>query len=111
MEKITTVYALRCSKCGDVIFSRARHDFNSCTCTSLSIDGGLDYTKVAFDPKFIAGIDSLVRLELRLPVSVSDLYQDWNKSIDKWGKHNYYDIEKYVINKALPKETDKESKQ
>jgi hypothetical protein len=96
LSKTTKVSALRCSKCGDVVFSRAGHDFRSCTCGSLSVDGGRNYMRIAFDPKFIAGLDSLVKMELELPINEQELYKDWNYSVDKWGKHNYYDIEKYV---------------
>jgi len=33
----------RCKKCGDVIESKYRHNFVTCTCGAISVDGGNDY--------------------------------------------------------------------
>ena len=33
----------RCKKCGDIIESKYRHDFVTCTCGAVSVDGGKDY--------------------------------------------------------------------
>jgi len=35
----------RCRKCGDVIESKYRHDFVTCTCGAISVDGGNAYWK------------------------------------------------------------------
>lgn len=35
----------QCKRCGDIIESRHRHDFVWCSCGSLAVDGGLDYSK------------------------------------------------------------------
>ena len=40
--------AVQCLSCDEVIVSRHRHDFKSCKCGSVSVDGGLDYKKRAF---------------------------------------------------------------
>jgi Zn finger protein HypA/HybF involved in hydrogenase expression len=37
--------AARCKKCGDVIESTDRHEFVTCTCKSISVDGGLAYLR------------------------------------------------------------------
>jgi len=41
----------RCDKegCGDVIESTTTHDFATCGCGSLSVDGGLSYRRRAFN--------------------------------------------------------------
>ena len=39
----------RCRKCGDVIESRSRHDFVSCSCGAIFVDGGTDYFRAGFD--------------------------------------------------------------
>lgn len=44
MCKIITNIA-ECLKCGDVIESKHRHDFVTCSCGNLSVDGGKDYLK------------------------------------------------------------------
>lgn len=35
--------AARCDMCGDEIESTHRHDFKSCSCGNISVDGGKDY--------------------------------------------------------------------
>ena len=35
----------RCNKCGDVVESKHRHDFVSCTCGQMSVDGGHEYLR------------------------------------------------------------------
>ena len=35
--------AFKCNKCGDVIESLSRHDFKTCSCGAISVDGGHDY--------------------------------------------------------------------
>ena len=35
----------RCRKCGDVIESKSVHDFKTCSCGAIQIDGGLEYLK------------------------------------------------------------------
>ena len=47
----------RCLRCGDILLSEFRHDFQSCTCGAIYIDGGDDYVRRGgefsqFDPKF-----------------------------------------------------------
>ena len=38
--------AAQCAKCGDIIESTHRHDFVSCSCKAIFIDGGVDYFRV-----------------------------------------------------------------
>ncbi len=41
----------KCLKCGDVIESKHHHDFVTCSCGNLSVDGGTCYLRRAFtDP-------------------------------------------------------------
>ena len=37
--------AVRCLKCGDVVESKHRHDFQICSCRSVFTDGGTDYIR------------------------------------------------------------------
>lgn len=37
---------VRCNKCGDVIESKSRHDFVSCSCGAIGLDGGHDYQRL-----------------------------------------------------------------
>lgn len=36
---------VQCKKCQDVIISHCRHDFNSCRCGNVSVDGGRTYLR------------------------------------------------------------------
>lgn len=36
-----------CLKCGDEVESRHRHDFVTCSCGNISVDGGKDYLRRA----------------------------------------------------------------
>ena len=38
--------AIRCKKCGDVIESKYRHDWVSCSCGACFVDGGYDYCRI-----------------------------------------------------------------
>lgn len=44
MNKIT-VNKIRCRKCGDIIESKSVHDFRSCKCGSVAVDGGHNYLR------------------------------------------------------------------
>ena len=37
--------AVICNKCDDFIFSKSRHDFVTCKCGAISVDGGQDYLR------------------------------------------------------------------
>lgn len=40
-----------CAKCLDVITSENRHDFRTCKCGAISIDGGSDYLRCLGNPE------------------------------------------------------------
>ena len=40
--------AIKCKRCGDIIESKYRHDFVTCTCGCCSVDGGHDYLRRCF---------------------------------------------------------------
>lgn len=39
------INSAKCLRCGDVLVSEHRHDFATCSCGNLSIDGGPEYLK------------------------------------------------------------------
>lgn len=47
MNKIIKNQA-QCLLCGDVIESKNRHDYVTCSCGNLSVDGGTDYLRRCF---------------------------------------------------------------
>ena len=42
----------KCDECGDEIDSKHRHDFRTCKCGNLCVDGGKDYRKRLFRTSF-----------------------------------------------------------
>ncbi len=73
--EVTVVF---CHKCFNMIFSRTRHDFRSCPCSNVSIDGGFDYTR-------IVGDTSCKTFKLEIQNTKQELYDDWNLGINKLG--------------------------
>lgn len=47
-EKKLIKNAIKCNHCGDVIESKYTHDFVTCSCKTVSVDGGLSYCKRSF---------------------------------------------------------------
>jgi len=39
---------IKCNHCGDIIRSENRHDYKSCSCNKISVDGGSWYAKRSF---------------------------------------------------------------
>lgn len=42
---------IKCLSCGDIIESKHVHDYWTCSCKKVCVDGGLEYAKRGF-PKF-----------------------------------------------------------
>ena len=76
------IKAIKCPKCKEVIFSRARHDFHYCSCNSLYVDGGFDYLRYGGKED---AFDNVEFIDLELDVTKKELYDDWNKKINKFG--------------------------
>lgn len=38
----------KCKLCGDIIVSQSRHDYVTCSCGEISVDGGTDYFKTSY---------------------------------------------------------------
>lgn len=45
MREVVVTNKAQCKLCGDVIESKHRHDFKSCKCGEISVDGGKSYIK------------------------------------------------------------------
>lgn len=48
MQEFRYQQAVHCLECDSIVYSTMRHDMASCTCGSVAIDGGRDYTKISF---------------------------------------------------------------
>lgn len=74
------VLAITCYSCLDTVFSRAGHDFRRCSCNSVAIDGGFTgYTRTIGDP------GSFKYETIEIEQTRAELYDDYNKRIDKFG--------------------------
>jgi hypothetical protein len=83
MKNGIKVNAIKCPRCGDVIYSRAVHDFHHCSCGAINIDGGFDYCIFGWIPS----IRRPISIQLTIPnVSVEELYRDWNHQFNCYGK-------------------------
>lgn len=40
--------AIKCNHCGDIIESTHVHDFKTCSCGTVSVDGGKEYLRRCF---------------------------------------------------------------
>ena len=76
------VSTYQCPTCKDMVYSRAIHDMRSCSCKSLSVDGGFDYAKLSFNPEIQKDIKFKKK---RVYATKKELYDDWNKNINNFG--------------------------
>jgi len=74
------VSALKCIDCGDIVYSRARHDFRSCSCGAVSVDGGFEYMKISGDFTKMVSLHNFL-----VDATQKQLYDDWNMRTDKFG--------------------------
>lgn len=42
---------VRCNKCGDEPYSAHRHDYVSCKCGAVAVDGGMEYLRRSGNPE------------------------------------------------------------
>jgi len=45
IEQVIAINRVKCTKCGDIIESVHGHDFRSCSCGAISVDGGHNYLR------------------------------------------------------------------
>jgi len=65
--------------CGDIVFSRARHDYRTCSCNLVAIDGGRDYTKIC------GNANDFEIINLEVPLDNKVLYDSWNRGLKSIG--------------------------
>lgn len=76
------VNAIICPTCGDTIFSRAHHDYRTCSCKNTTIDGGFDVVRINWD----ANKYSCPKVfKLKISAIKKQLYNDWTSREDKFG--------------------------
>lgn len=75
----TSVNVAECALCGDIVFSRTRHDLRSCSCNNTNVDGGFDYFKVSWQRT------KPETYKLKIVQTKHQLYDDWNTMANKFG--------------------------
>lgn len=50
-RKVESPNAVRCLSCFQTIVSTHRHDYVTCSCGNVSVDGGNDYSKRSWKPE------------------------------------------------------------
>ena len=107
--------ALKCLLCGDIVYSRTNHDYRSCYCKNVSVDAG---PSLIADGDYLGSLYSRIIIRQKLQSetidyeldfsaseasdAVNTLYNDWNKSINKYGLHrdDSYSEEERIALKA-----------
>ena len=56
--------AIRCKLCGDIIESKYRHNFVTCSCGACSVDGGLDYLRRCGNPNDYEDVSEYQEIDL-----------------------------------------------
>ena len=54
---------IQCNKCKDIIESKTQHDFVTCKCGAVSVDGGKDYLRRCGNPEDIKDISKVIKIE------------------------------------------------
>lgn len=69
-----------CFKCKTFNYSRAVHDFHSCPCGNVYVDGGRDYLKISFKDENQFCTDTI-----EIDATEKQLISDWNRNEIKYG--------------------------
>jgi len=69
----------KCNECGDIITSEHRHDFVTCSCHELSVDGGSSYLKRSF----LSGNYTELSIEDDGKFQTRRKYLRWGKNFDE----------------------------
>lgn len=67
------VQAIKCYKCGDILYSRCASDFHYCTCNTCYVDDGPGVGRIGAPE-----IEKIGRTIVNLAAGRGDLYDDWN---------------------------------
>ncbi len=76
------ISAIQCPDCKQIIYSRARHDYRSCRCRSVAIDGGFDYLRIINH----ASKTSPKIIRIKVKATKKQLYEDWNSTTNQYGR-------------------------
>lgn len=81
----------KCPDCEEEIYSRAQHDLIYCKCGELALDDGRfsksenEFNGVWRPFRVIGKVEAESRV-VEIDVTEKQLYNDWNDSLDKYGR-------------------------
>ena len=73
------IKAYRCKTCEDILFSRAKHDYRTCSCGKVAVNGGIEFLQVRSMNQYPE------KVELDIDITEEELFADWNSRRDKFG--------------------------
>ncbi len=73
------ILACKCKFCEDILFSRDKHDYRTCSCGKLAVNGGLASLRTTSRNHYPE------KVELVLEVTEEELFTDWNSRKDEFG--------------------------
>jgi len=91
--------AIRCPRCKEIIYSRTVHDYHSCHCGAVTIDGGLEYCHCGW----IESVPMPKVITIDIKTNPTTLYQDWNYMTNKLGWIKIRRNGKYLYFRSLRK--------
>ena len=85
-----TVKAIKCLQCNDIIYSRATHDYRSCSCRGVAVDCGHHIQEVRTDNimRIVGNNYKIIEINIDLPLDEAPkiFYDDWNKRTNIYGR-------------------------
>ena len=79
------VKAVQCPQCKDLIFSRTRDDFRTCSCQTSYIEGGRSFLKYGFTDPAVKAFRTLKPEVVLVDATEEELYEDWAHKTNKYG--------------------------
>lgn len=83
MTKVLIQNEAQCAKCGQIIFSRSRHDFVSCKCGALSVDGGMEYQRI------VGNLDNMIDRSMYIPLKAKEDITSAVKKATESGRNDF----------------------
>lgn len=80
-DRILIQNEAECRKCGDIIWSAHRHDYRSCSCGGIAVDGGRDYIRRGGD------LDSIIERSMYIDSEALQGAQDALNDAAKSGRN------------------------
>lgn len=99
----TKVWAVKCPRCGDSIYSRCQQDSRTCSCGDTNIAGPNELLRVGYK------VTAPFRYELTVDTTQQQLFLDWRSRANKFGHVRAVEPEVTVVTLPPKNEPKKES--